>query len=152
MEYYIAKGQRRREERAAASTAETYRPSSFQMTETKSLETSTTSNTLITTTSYDYDDSDDELGAEIYKSSLTAKRLREEQNQVKVSSTQTTATRRKSSRSKPDTKSRKDTEKESVVCSSKTTSTANKETDKRVIRSNKRKAAVLSTYDEIVMK
>jgi len=107
----------------------------------KSLETSTHSNyTSMTTTSYD--DSDDELGAEIYRTSQTAKRHREEQQQATISSTQT-ATRRKSSQ-----------EEEALplqlsVLDSKATSTANKKNTNKVIGSNKRKAAVLSTDDEI---
>lgn len=149
MEYYIAKGKRRREERAAASTAETYRPSSFQLTDTKSLETSTTSNTLITTTSYD-DDSDEELGAFVYKTSQTAQRLREEQQQASVTSTQTT-TRRKSSRLK-NIKSKEDKEKEkslSIVTYGSTPTTDNKKNTKKVSRSRKRKVAVSSGTDEV---
>ena len=132
MEYYIAKGKRRREERAVASTAETYR--------TKSVDSSTTS---LTTTSYD-DDSDDELGAEIYRTSLTAKRFRDEQ-QALSTSIQTT-TRRKSSRLEG-TKSKLSND--SVVCSSIPTFKADTNNTKRFIRSNKRKAVIPSADVEI---
>ena len=146
MEYYIAKGQRRREERAAASTAEKYRPSSFQLlTEMKSLETSTTSNTIITTP-FPYDDSDDELGDFVYRTSLTAQRLREKQKLASSTSTKSTTTRRRSSRLEG-IRSKEDKEKEKslqIISSS----TANKEIDKRVIRSNKRKAAEISAADD----
>ena len=134
MEYYIAKGQRRREERAAASTAETYRPSSFQLTDTKSLETSATSNTLITTTSYD--DSDDELGEFVYRTSQTAKRLREEEKESLSTSAQAT-TRRKSSRLKIKSKEDAKKKKSLPVADSKPTSTDTN--TKRASKSNKRK-------------
>jgi len=75
------------------------------------LETSTMMVNTSTTTSYD--DSDDELGAEIYRTSLTAQRFREEQEQTSASSTQTAATRRRSSRLK-NTKS-KDAKKEKTL-------------------------------------
>jgi len=147
MEYYIAKGKRRREERAAASTAETYRPRSFQLTETKSLEASTASNTLITTTSYD--DSDDELGEFVYRTSLTAKKIHEEEQiQAKVSSTQST-TRRKSSRLELEgNKSKEVEEKESIYRKPTSTDNNNKKT-KRISSSNKGKAVVLSADDEV---
>jgi len=145
MEYYIAKGKRRREERAAASTAETYRPSSFQLTDTKSLETSTTSHTLITTSSYD--DSDDELGAEIYRSSLTAKRHLEEQQQALSTSIQTTTIRRKSSRLE-NTKSKEDAKKKSIVFS-KPASTDNEKITNKIIRSKRKTVEISAAEDDV---
>ena len=114
----------------------------------KSLETSTTNtnNTSITTTSYD--DSDDELGAEIYRTSQTAQILREEKNAM---STSTQTTTRKSSRLKPvspDAKSKLPPLQLSVL-DSKATSTDNKKNTKKIIRSNKRKAAVVSVDDDV---
>ena len=144
MEYYIAKGKRRREERAAASSKKTYQ-TSFQLRDTKSLEASTLNNTLITNNT-SYDDSDDELGNSVYKTSLTAQRLREEQNQAKVSSTQT-RTRRNSSRLL-NIKSKEDVKKGSIMCS-KATSTDNTNR-KRDSSSNKRKAVVVSVDDDEV--
>ena len=143
MEYYIAKGKRRREERAAALSKKTYQ-TSFQLTDTKSLEASTLNNTLITNNT-SYDDSDEELGNFVYKTSLTAQRLREEQNQAKVSSTQTT-TRRNSSRLL-NIKSKEDVKKGSIMCS-KVTSTDNTNS-KRDSRATKRRAAAISADDEI---
>ena len=124
MEYYTAKGKRRRAERQLSSTPnQTITKSSSR--DIKSLEVSTTIDTLLTTTT-SYDDSDDELGAEIYRTSLTAQRLREEKNAMSTS-TQTTTTKSEDS---------------------KQTSKANMNT-KRVSRSNKRKVEVVSTDDEI---
>ena len=145
MEYYIAKGKRRREERAAASSKKTHQPRKYvQLTDTKSLEASTLNNTLITNNT-SYDDSDEELGNFVYKTSLTAQRLREEQNQAKVSSTQT-ITRRNSSRLL-NIKSKEDAKKGSIMCS-KATSTDNTNS-KRDSSSNKRKAVVVSVDDEV---
>ena len=134
MDYYSAKGKRRRAEQQLLSASnQTTFESSRDM---KSLEVSTTINTLLTTTSYD--DSDHELGAEIYRTSFTAKRLRDERQQATVSSTQTTTTRRKSSRSK-DTKSK-------LSLDSTSPSTDDEKNTKKVIGS-KRKVAALSLAD-----
>jgi len=93
----------------------------------KSLEVSTTINTLLTTTSCD--DSDDELGAEIYRSSLTAKRHREEQN----ASSSKNDTKSKEGEEKENTKSKEDAKKEKSIVCSKPISTDTKNT-KRVIK------------------
>ena len=155
MEYYSSKGKRRREvkQRVTLSTPNQQTITKSSSRDMKSLEKSTTtSNTLITA----YDDSDDELGDFVYRTSLTAKRLREQQKQASSTSSNSTTTRRKSSRLK-DIKSKEDKEKESI--SSKPTkskedakkrdSTANKKNDKRVIRSNKRKASAPLADDEL---
>ena len=98
MEYYIAKGKRRREERAAASskkTNQTYQPKSSRLIDVKSEQVSPSN----TSSSYD---SDDELGVFVYKTSLTAQRLREEQKREEQEQASSTSnqitTRRKSSR------------------------------------------------------
>ena len=144
MEYCSTKGKRRRAEQQVISSTSNQTICNSSSRDMISLEASTTSNTPIATTSYD--DSDDELGAEIYRTSETAKRIREEQNQTTILSTQTATTRRKSPRLKSN-KSREDEEKESIC--SKPTSTANKNTKRRVSCFNKRKAAVVSADDEI---
>jgi len=145
MEYYSSKGKRQRAEQRQDISYSSNQTTTCKtsLRDMKSFKAPTMSNTPITTTSYD--DSDDELGAEIYRTSETAKRHREEQQQALSTSTQTT-TRRKSSRLL-NIESREDKEKSLV--SSKPTSTANKTNTKRISRSNKRKAAVLSVDEEV---
>ena len=142
MEYYIAKGKRRREERAIASSKETHQRQtlgkSSRLLDVKSEQVSHSN----TSSTYD---SDDELGAFVYKTSLTAQRLREEQNQTMVSSTQST-TRRKSSRLE-NIKFKEEEKKKSlqiVPNDSTPVSTSNETNTKRVSRSKQKAQEVVS--------